>query len=90
MSKRDYYEVLGVSRRHRSRNQERVPQAGAEVPSGPQSRRQEAEDHFKEAAEAYAVLADAEKRHLYDRFGHAGVGGAAGGGGFDPTIFTDF
>ncbi|HZP47361.1 MAG TPA: molecular chaperone DnaJ, partial [Vicinamibacterales bacterium] len=42
-------------------------------------------------AEAYAVLADAEKRSLYDRFGHAGVKSAAGAGaGFDPTIFSDF
>src|SRR5262249_15218846 len=50
-----------------------------------------AEDKFKEAAEAYAILADAEKRSLYDRFGHAAVSSAAGaGGGFDPSIFADF
>ena len=50
-----------------------------------------AEEKFKEASEAYAVLADGEKRALYDRFGHAGVGGGAGaGGGFDATIFQDF
>jgi molecular chaperone DnaJ len=49
----------------------------------------EAEDRFKEAAEAYAVLADADKRHMYDRFGHAGLGSAATGG-VDPTIFTGF
>ncbi len=50
-----------------------------------------AEEKFKEASEAYAILADAEKRSLYDRFGHAGVnGGSASGGGFDGTIFQDF
>ena len=51
---------------------------------------QEAEEKFKEAAEAYSVLSDAQKRANYDRFGHAGVGGAAGGGGFDPSVFADF
>ena len=51
----------------------------------------DAEEKFKECSEAYAVLADTEKRGLYDRFGHAGVGSAAGAGaGIDPTIFQDF
>jgi molecular chaperone DnaJ len=53
----------------------------------------EAEERFKECSEAYAVLADQEKRSLYDRFGHAGIStGAAGGGGygFDPSVFQDF
>jgi molecular chaperone DnaJ len=51
-----------------------------------------AEEKFKECSEAYAVLADREKRALYDRFGHAGVnaGPAAGGFGFDPSVFQDF
>jgi molecular chaperone DnaJ len=52
-------------------------------PNNPQ-----AEDKFKEASEAYAVLADGEKRAMYDRFGHAGVGG--GGAGFDATVFQEF
>jgi molecular chaperone DnaJ len=51
----------------------------------------DAEERFKEASEAYAILADAQKRAAYDRFGHAGVGSATGAGaGFDPTIFQDF
>ena len=50
----------------------------------------DAEEKFKECSEAYAILADQEKRARYDRFGHAGVGTAAGAAGFDPTIFQDF
>ena len=50
----------------------------------------DAEERFKEASEAYSVLADADKRAAYDRFGHAAVSGAGGPAGFDPTIFTDF
>lgn len=50
----------------------------------------DAEEKFKEASEAYAVLADSEKRGMYDRFGHAGVGAAGAGGGFDATVFQDF
>ena len=47
----------------------------------------DAEEQFKECSEAYAVLADTEKRARYDRFGHAGVAGSGPGGGFDPSVF---
>lgn len=51
----------------------------------------DAEEKFKECSEAYAVLADGEKRSMYDRFGHAGVsGGGAGPAGFDASVFQDF
>ena len=51
-----------------------------------------AEEKFKEAAEAYSILSDAQKRAAYDRYGHAGVQGAAAGagGGFDPGSFAGF
>jgi molecular chaperone DnaJ len=48
----------------------------------------DAEEKFKECSEAYAILADADKRAAYDRFGHAAVSGGASGG-FDPTVFQD-
>jgi molecular chaperone DnaJ len=90
VSKRDYYEVLGITR---EATDQQVKSAYRKLAlkhhpdRNPGNR--EAEEHFKEAAEAYAVLADREKRGLYDRFGHAGVSGA-GSGGIDPTIFADF
>lgn len=83
MSKRDYYEILGVSRNagdaeiKRAYRQLAVKYHPDKNPDDPA-----AEEKFKEAAEAYAVLSDAQKRAAYDRFGHQGVG--AGGPGFDP------
>ena len=52
--------------------------------------KQEAEEKFKEASEAYSILSDLQKRSQYDRFGHAGVAGPAGFGGFDPATFSEF
>ncbi len=91
MSRRDYYEVLGVEREStvvQIKSAYRKLALQHHPDRNPGNR--EAEEKFKEAAEAYAVLADQEKRSLYDRFGHAGVSGSSGGGGIDPTIFADF
>ena len=89
MSRRDYYEVLGVQR---NASDQEIKSAYRKLALDHHPDRnpgsKEAEDRFKEAAEAYAVLADADKRRMYDRFGHAGLGGAASG--FDPTVFTGF
>jgi len=87
--KRDYYEVLGVERTStdqviKSAYRKLALQYHPDRNPGDKK----AEEAFKECAEAYAILADREKRGLYDRFGHAGVGNA--GAGFDPTIFADF
>ena len=91
VTKRDYYEVLGIER---TATDQQIKSAYRKLAlkyhpdRNPGDAR--AEEAFKEAAEAYAVLADEQKRGLYDRFGHAGVNGAGGAGGFDPTIFADF
>jgi molecular chaperone DnaJ len=90
-SKRDYYEVLGVAR---TASAQEIKSAYRKIAVRDHPDRnpgdKEAEERFKEAAEAYAVLSDTEKRARYDRFGHQGVAGAGGFGGFDPTIFADF
>jgi molecular chaperone DnaJ len=87
---RDYYEVLGVPR---SASEQEIKSAYRKLALKYHPDRNAgdkgAEERFKEAAEAYGVLGDAEKRRRYDAYGHAGVGGASGGG-FDPTIFADF
>ncbi len=82
MAKRDFYEILGVER---SATPEEIKKAYRKIaikfhpdknPDDPT-----AEDKFKEAAEAYEVLSNQEKRQRYDQFGHAGMGGAGGFGG---------
>ncbi len=91
MSKRDYYEILGVARNASDQEiKSAYRKLALKYHPDRNSGDKQAEEHFKEAAEAYAVLADAQKRAAYDRFGHAGVGAAAGTGGFDPSIFADF
>ena len=91
MSKRDYYEILRVGRE-------------ADVPEIKSAYRKlalqyhpdrnpgnkEAEEHFKEAAEAYGVLSDPDKRATYDRYGHQGLSATGGPPGFDPSAFADF
>ena len=82
MAKRDYYEVLGVSRDASSEEIKKAYRKKAlryHPDKNPGDK--EAEDKFKEAAEAYEVLRDPNKKQRYDQFGHAGVSGAAGGGG---------
>jgi molecular chaperone DnaJ len=91
-NQRDFYEVLGVSKTatveeikssyrkaalkwHPDRNPENKP---------------EAEVKFRECTEAYSVLSDAEKRQVYDTYGHAGLSNAGGGVDFNGTIFQDF
>ena len=90
MSKRDYYEVLGVGRQA---TEQEIKSAYRKLALKHHPDRnpgnKQAEEHFKEAAEAYAILADTDKRAAYDRFGHAGVSSTAAGG-YDPTIFADF
>ena len=81
MSKRDYYEVLGVSKDASEAEIKKAYRKKA-VQFHPDKNPDDkaAEDKFKEAAEAYEVLSSAEKKQRYDQFGHQGVGGAAGGG----------
>ena len=80
--KRDYYEVLGVGK---NANADEIKRPTARRPSSiiPTRIREtrEAEEKFKEAAEAYDVLSNPDKRARYDQFGHAGMSGAAGAGG---------
>lgn len=90
VTKRDYYEILGVER-----SCDEVTLKGAyrklAMKYHPDRNPGDhvAEEKFKEAAEAYSVLSDTQKRAAYDRFGHQGVAGAAGGmGGFDPNSFS--
>jgi len=89
-SKRDYYEVLGV-RRDAQVGDIKVAYRRLAVQFHPDRNPDdpEAEERFKEAAEAYAILSDPEKRSRYDRFGHDGVA-ENGFTGFDPNAFGDF
>ena len=95
MSKRDYYEILGVSK---TASAEEIKKAYRKVAMQFHPDRnpgdKAAEEKFKEAAEAYEVLSDADKRAQYDRYGHAGLnngrGGFGGGSGNMDDIFSQF
>ncbi|MFT4521913.1 MAG: molecular chaperone DnaJ [Bacteroidia bacterium] len=97
MAKRDYYEILGVSKNATEAELKKAYRKLA-IQFHPDKNpdNSEAEEKFKEAAEAYEVLNNPDKRARYDRFGHQGVGGAAGGGGFSgggmsmDDIFSQF
>jgi molecular chaperone DnaJ len=91
MSKRDYYEVLGVSK---TASADEIKKSYRKIALQFHPDRnpgdKDAEEKFKEAAEAYDILSNADKRAQYDRFGHAGVGGAGGhGGGFGGMRMED-
>lgn len=73
--KRDYYEVLGVSRQAAPEEIKRAYRQAALKYHPDRNKEPGAEERFKEAAEAYEVLSDAEKRQRYDRYGHAGLNG---------------
>ncbi|MEG2614227.1 MAG: molecular chaperone DnaJ [Alistipes sp.] len=80
--KRDYYEVLGVAKNANADEIKKAyRQAAIKFHPDKNPGDKQAEDNFKEAAEAYDVLSNPDKRARYDRFGHAGMSGAAGGGG---------
>jgi molecular chaperone DnaJ len=81
MAKRDYYEVLGVEK-SASANDIKKAYRKLAIQYHPDKNPgdKEAEEKFKEAAEAYSVLSDPDKKARYDQFGHEGLGGAAGGG----------
>lgn len=91
MAKPDYYQVLGVSREvtvtelkraYREKALELHPDRNPDDP--------DAEEEFKLCAEAYSVLSDPQKRQMYDRFGHAGLGGGAPGFGDIGDVFSQF
>lgn len=89
VSTRDYYEVLGVARdADASAIKSAYRKAALKDHPDRNPGDRSAEERFRLAAEAYAVLSDPDKRTRYDRYGHAGVSGGAAG--FDPSAFVDF
>jgi molecular chaperone DnaJ len=89
--KHDYYEVLGV-RRDASEQDLKGAYRKLALKYHPDRNpnNKEAEERFKEAAEAYSVLSDSDKRRAYDTYGHAGLGGAASQPDFNADAFADF
>ena len=91
MSKRDYYEVLGVEK---GADQKEIKKAYRRLAQKFHPDRNPDDntsaEKFREVSEAYEVLSDGEKRAAYDQFGHAGVDGQGGGGGFGGAGAGDF
>ncbi len=90
MAKRDYYEILEVSKTASAEEIKKAYRKKAiqyHPDKNPDDK--DAEEKFKEAAEAYEVLSNEDKKRRYDQFGHAGVGGAASSGGFGGGMSMD-
>ena len=90
--KRDYYDILGVSKRATDEQLKIAFRKKALEYHPDRNKSKDAEEKFKEINEAYQILSDSEKRAKYDQFGHAGVTGAAGSAGFGGfgDIFDSF
>ena len=89
---RDFYEVLGVTK---TASVDEIKSAYRKAamqwhPDRNPENKQEAEVRFRECTEAYTVLSDAQKRQIYDTYGHAGLAGAGGAADFNASIFQDF
>jgi molecular chaperone DnaJ len=89
-TKRDYYEVLGVARGSSEDDIRKAYRKLARQYHPDINKEPDAETQFKEINEAYEVLSDTSKRSAYDRFGHAAVSGAGGGGGYSPFGASPF
>ena len=91
MTKRDYYEVLGIAKEASAAEIKKAYRRMAlKYHPDKNPGNKEAEDKFKEVSEAYEVLSDTRKKATYDQFGHAGMSSAFSGGGFDWSNFTHF
>jgi molecular chaperone DnaJ len=93
MAKRDYYEILGVAKTATAKEiKSAYRKVAMKFHPDKNPDNKEAEEKFKEAAEAYEILSDADKKARYDRYGHAGVNQGGGGGGFHnmEDIFSQF
>jgi len=91
-SQRDYYEILGVSR---TASVDEIKASYRKCalkwhPDRNPENKAEAEVKFRESTEAYSILSDAQKRQVYDTYGHAGLSGSSAGVDFSGTIFQDF